>query len=165
MERLDYGLCHTVVHSCMGTRIGAVLGQWMTSPGNHCCCPLLFISIVINHFPCQKTKQQKRASSHQRCSWTWGHFWWVISCTLSSVGHGLSQTTAITVDHEEPTRGRKHYQPFPSLEGQISLSKKIPTTIKIILLKKIRFYSESIWFKLNHKIWFEFPGLKINLLI
>jgi hypothetical protein len=43
--------------------------------------------------------------------------------------------------------------------------KKIPTTIKIISLKKIWFYSESNWFKLNHKIWFEFFDLKINLLI
>jgi hypothetical protein len=43
--------------------------------------------------------------------------------------------------------------------------KKNSTTIKIISLKKIRFYSESNWFKLNHKIWFEFTDLKINLLI
>jgi hypothetical protein len=43
--------------------------------------------------------------------------------------------------------------------------KTIPTTIKIILLKKIWFYSESNWFKLNDKIQFQFTDLKINLLI
>jgi hypothetical protein len=43
--------------------------------------------------------------------------------------------------------------------------KKIPTTIQIILLKKMQFYSESNWFKPSHKIWFEFTDLKINFLI
>jgi hypothetical protein len=43
--------------------------------------------------------------------------------------------------------------------------KKIPTPIQIILLKKIWFYSESNWFKLYHKIQYEFMDLKINFLI
>jgi hypothetical protein len=39
---------------------------------------------------------------------------------------------------------------LPASEGQMSLS-KIPTTIKILSLKKIRFYSESNLFKRNQK--------------
>jgi hypothetical protein len=39
-------------------------------------------------------------------------------------------------------------------------AKRIPTTIQIIWLKNIQLYSESNWFKFNHKIWFEFTDLK-----
>jgi hypothetical protein len=55
---------------------------------------------------------------------------------------------------------------WPASIGGVDVTvKKIPTTIQIISLKNMKFYSESNWFKLNHKIQFEFTDLKISFQI
>jgi hypothetical protein len=49
--------------------------------------------------------------------------------------------------------------------GQMSLSKKIPRTIKIVSLKKIQFIFYTNWFEHNQEIWVESTDLEMNLLI